>query len=184
MAFNINFFQGALKFGGARPSLFQVNITNPVDVISDIQVPFLCKAAAIPASSITPIPVRYFGREIKLAGTRTFPEWTVTVINDEDFAIRNALEKWSASINTHEGNLRDFGSGSPVLYKSDAQVTQFAKTGLPLRVYNFVGIFPTEIGQIDLNWDSGDQIEEYPVTFQYDYWNVSGGITGDGGTTR
>lgn len=182
MAFNVNAFQAGLKLGGARPALFQVNITNPVNGIADIQVPFLAKAASIPASTLNPIEVSYFGRVIKVAGTRTFNEWTVTVINDEDFQIRNALEEWSHSINSHEGNLRELGSASPLLYKSTAQVTQFSKTGVPLRVYDFVGLFPSEIGEIDLNWENGDQIEEFPVTFQYDYWQIAGGTTGDGGT--
>lgn len=183
MAFNVNEFQGAMKLGGARNSLFQVNITNPVNGAADIQIPFLCKAAQIPASNITPITVNYFGRPVKFAGNRTFDDWTVTILNDEDFAIRNALEQWSNSINSVQGNLRTLGASSPVLYKADAQVTQFSKTGVPLRVYNFVGIFPTAISTIDLSWDTADSIEEYTVTFTYDYWEVSGGITGNAGGT-
>lgn len=178
MAFNINEFQGAMKLGGARPSLFQVTITNPVNGAADIQVPFMCKGAQIPSSVLTPIPVNYFGRPVNFSGNRTFEPWTVTIINDEDFGIRNALEAWSNSINSHEGNLREFSTGSPVLYKADAQVTQFSKTGAPVRVYNFVGIFPEVISGIELSWDQADAIEEYQVTFRYDYWDVSGGVTG------
>lgn len=182
MAFNINEFQGAMKLGGARPSLFQVTITNPVLGTSDIQVPFMCKTASIPSSTVNPIPIRYFGRDVKFAGNRTFEDWTVTIINDEDFGIRNAMEAWSNSINTMEGNLRDFSTGSPVLYKADAQVTQFSKTGAPVRVYNLIGVFPTQIAPIDLSWDNADVIEEYQVTFSLDYWEVSGGITGNPGS--
>lgn len=178
MAFNVNLFQGAMKLGGARPSLFQVNITNPVSGGADIQVPFMVKATQIPESTVASIPVKYFGRDVKFAGQRTFPDWTTTVINDEDFAIRNALEQWSNSINTHQGNLRALGSASPVLYKSTAQVTQFSKTGIPVRVYNFIGLWPVTIGTIELSWDSADAIEEFPVTWAFDYWTVSGGITG------
>jgi hypothetical protein len=181
MAFNVNQFAGALKSGGARPSLFQVQITNPINGVADIQVPFLCKVAQIPESTITPIEVPYFGRRIKIAGTRTFAEWTVTIINDEDFAIRNALEQWSNTINSFQGNLNNTGGSAPSLYKANAQVTQFGKTGDVLRVYDFVGIFPTVISPIELSWENGDAIEEFTTTFQYDYWQVAGGITGNAG---
>ncbi len=181
MAFNINAFQGAMKFGGARPSLFQVNITNPVNGASDIQVPFMVRAAQIPGSTLGVVPLRYFGREVKFAGNRTFEPWTVTIFNDEDFAIRNAMEEWSNAISSHEENLRELGSASPVLYKSNAQVTQFSKTGVPVRVYDFVGLFPSEISPIEVDWES-EGIETYTATFQYDYWRVSGGITGTAGT--
>lgn len=183
MTFNVNEFQAALKFGGARPSLFQVSLTNPVNGESDVLAPFMMKGASIPPSTLNPIEQFYFGRTIKLAGTRTFPEWTVTVINDEDFAVRNTLEEWSNAINTHEGNIRDFGTGSPLNYKSGAQITQFGKTGEALRVYDFVGLWPGEVGEIELNWENGDQIEEFTVTFQYDYWQISGGSTGTAGTS-
>lgn len=181
MAFNIDLFKAALKLGGARPSLFQVNITNPVNGVADIQVPFMVKAAQIPASSLQIVPIRYFGREIKLAGNRTYAEWSVVVINDEDFAIRNALEQWSNAINSPKGNLRALTSASPILYKSDARVTQFSKTGAPLRVYSMRGIWPSDVGPIELNWDNGEQIEEYQVTFQVDYFEVTGGLTGTAG---
>lgn len=181
MAFNINLFQGAMKLGGARPSLFQVNITNPADGAGDITTPFMVRTAQIPASTITPIPVSYFGRPVNFAGNRTFEPWTVTILNDEDFTIRNAMETWSNSINSLQGNLRTLGAASPVLYKANAQVTQFSKTGVPIRVYNFVGLFPNIISAIELDWANPDAVQEYQVTFVYDYWEVSGGITGNAG---
>ena len=125
------------------------------------------------------IEVPYFGRKIKVAGDRTFAEWTVTIINDEDFLIRNAMEQWSNSINSHAGNIREFGSASPLLYKSNAQITQFSKTGVPIREYTFNGMFPTEVSAIEMAWETTDAIEEFTVTFQYDFWEVSGGITGN-----
>ena len=180
MAFNVNSFSGALKAGGARNALFEVTITNPIDGVADIQVPFMCKSAQIPATTLGTIEVPYFGRQIKLAGNRTYAEWTPTIINDEDFAIRNSLEKWSNAINSFQGNLRTAGGSAPSLYKSNAQVTQFSKTGDVIRTYNFVGIYPSEVSTIDLSWET-EGIEEYTVTFQYDYWEVSGGSTGDAG---
>jgi hypothetical protein len=182
MAFNINDLRSQLTFGGAKPSLFQVQITNPVNGIADIKVPFMVKAATIPSSTLSTIEVPYFGRKIKLPGDRSFAEWSVTVINDEDFAIRNAMEQWMASINSHQGNITTLASASPLQYKAQAQITQFSKTGIPLRVYNFNGLFPIEISAIDMNWET-DGIEDFTVTFQYDWWDITGGITGDANTT-
>jgi len=181
MAFNVNEIRSQLTLGGARQSLFQVVFNNPANSVADIKVPFMVKAAQIPASTLGTIQVPYYGRKIKLAGDRTFDAWTVTVINDEDFLIRNAMEQWSNQIQTHQGNLRSFGGASPSLYKAQAQVTQFSKTGVPIRTYNFNGIYPETISNIDVSWESTDAIEEFTVTFQYDYWEVSGGITGNAG---
>lgn len=181
MAFNVNELRSQLTFGGARSSLFQVTITNPSNTTADIKVPFLVKASQVPASTLGVIEVPYFGRKIRLAGDRTFADWSVTVINDEDFLIRNAMEQWSNQINTLQGNLRQFGSASPLLYKATAEVTQFSKTGVPIRTYKFNGIFPTEVSSMDVNWENTDSIQEFTVTFQYDWWEVSGGTTGNAG---
>jgi len=178
MAFNINEFQGAMKLGGARNSLFQVTISNPVSGIADAVFPFMCRTASLPSSTVAKIPVKYFGRDVNFAGNRTFDDWQVTILNDEDFLIRHAIEQWSNSINSMKTNLRDFESSSPVLYKADAQVTQFSKTGVPVRVYNMVGMFPILVSEIALDWSNADTIEEFTVTFAYDYWQVTGGVTG------
>ena len=130
MAFSINQFKSELVGGGARPSLFQVQITNPILPIADFKIPFMVKAAALPASSLGSYVVPYFGREIKYAGDRTFEDWEVTVINDEDFAIRNAMEAWSNAINSHIANTRAL----PQQYKSDAIITQYGKDGQTLRI--------------------------------------------------
>jgi hypothetical protein len=177
MAFNINDMRGQLTGGGARPSLFQVQITNPINGAGDFKVPFMVKASTLPASTIAPIEVPYFGRKIKVAGARTFETWSVTVINDEDFVIRNSMEQWMNSINSHIGNLRETGSSSPNAYKAQAQVTQFGKTGNIIREYQFNGLFPTSVSTIDVNWET-DAIEEFTVEFQYDWWSISGGNTG------
>ena len=165
MAFNVNEIRSQLTLGGARQSLFQVTIQNPANGVADIKVPFLVKAAQIPSSVLGTIEVPYFGRKIRLAGDRTFDAWTVTVINDEDFLIRNAMEQWQNQIQSLQGNLRKFGGASPSLYKAQAQVTQFSKTGVPIRTYTFNGIYPSDISAIDLAWDSTDAIEEFTVTF-------------------
>jgi|TARA_R110000744_G_scaffold88282_3_gene172087 hypothetical protein len=181
MAFNINEIRSQLTLGGARPALFQVIMNNPVNAAGDAKLPFMAKAAQIPASTIGTIEVPYFGRKIKIAGDRTFAEWTVTIVNDEDFLIRNSMEEWMQSINSHLGNVRKFGAASPLLYKQNAQVVQYSKTGLPVRQYTFNGMWPIEVSTIDLAWESTDAIEEFTVTFQYDFWEVDGGITGNAG---
>lgn len=161
---------------GARQNLFQVQFTNLGNGSADLKVPFMCQAASIPASNLGTIQVPYMGRFIKLAGDRTYDSWVVTVINDEDFRIRNALEEWSNKINRFEGNIRDIDR-----YKSQAQVIQYGKRGQILRVYEFDGIFPSTVSPIDLGWDINDSIEMFQVEFQYDLWTVKGGITGNAG---
>lgn len=182
MAFNVNELRSQLTLGGAKPTLFQVQLANPVNSAGDLKLPFLCKSASLPASTLGTVSVPYFGRTIKLAGDRTFDEWEVTIINDEDFLVKNAMEEWMHSINSHEGNIREFASASESLYKAQAEITQFSKTGVPLRVYQFNGLFPSSLGSIETNWETVDTIEEFSVTFQYDWWTVSGGITGNAGT--
>ena len=181
MAFNVNEIRSQLTLGGARPTLFQVTIQNPANSVGDLKTPFMVQAAQIPAATLGTIEVGYFGRKVKLAGDRKFDVWTVTILSDEDFLVRNAMEQWSNTINSFQGNLRGFGASSPLLYKSQAQVIQYSKTGVPIRTYNFDGIYPVEVSPIELDWNSQDTIELFTVTFQYDYWEVSAGITGNAG---
>lgn len=170
MAFNINEFKSELVGGGARPTLFQCQITNPINNAADIKIPFMVRAAQLPESTVGQYVVPYFGRQVKYAGDRTFAPWTVTVINDEDFAIRNAMEEWMNFINSHDSNSR----GLPQQYKSNAQITQYSKDGSPLRTYVFEGMFPTSIDGIAMDWSQTDSIEEFSITFEYDLWKVEG----------
>lgn len=174
MAFNVSEFASAgLPLGGARPSLFSVIVDTPSGVPNvGARFNFTCSAAEIPASTIDVVPVRYYGREIKFAGTRTFNPWSVTVLNDEDFAIRQAMETWSNLINSHQGNLRSTQLATSASYRTTATVTQYAKTGTPIRTYQFVNIFPSNISNITLDWNNADAIESFGVEFVYDYWQV------------
>jgi len=181
MAFNINDIRAQLTLGGARPSLFQVIISNPVNPIADLKLPFLCKAAQLPASSLGTIEVPYFGRKLKIAGDRKFDPWTVTIINDEDFLVRNAMETWNNSIQLYQQNITALGTSAPAVYKSQATVTQFGKDGTILRTYQFNGIFPDQISAIDLAWNTTDEIEDFQVSFQYDTFEVLNSITGNAG---
>ena len=183
MTFSVNDIKSQLVGGGARQSLFSVQFSNPANLVANIKLPFMVKASSIPEARLGNIQVPYFGRKINLAGDRTYAEWTVTVINDEDFLIRNAMEQWSNQINTFQGNLRTIagGSSSPDSYKTDAFVIQYSKTGAPIRQYNFHGIYPADVSAIDLDWNATDQIEEFRVTFMYDWWDVATGPTGNAG---
>lgn len=178
MAFNVNDIRANLALDGARPTQFMVEITNPFEGLTALKSPVLVKAASIPASNMSPIEVPYFGRPIKLAGDRTYDNWGVQIINDEDFVLRDAFEQWHWAINSPEGNLR----ANPGLgYKSQAIVSQFGKTGSIIRRYRFDGIFPTQVGEIGLNWGAVNQVEEFGVTFAVDKWVTLPGPTGDGG---
>lgn len=171
MAFNINAFKAAgLTRGGARPSLFQVEMAIPPGVTNALgKFTFTCRASSIPASSVAPVEVPYFGRKIKLAGDRTFADWNVTIMNDEDFDVRSMFEEWSQLLNHNEFNTKDIENNA---YKTrDAVVKQFSKDADSIIAqYNFYGLFPTEISAMELDWDATNTIQTFNVTFAYDYW--------------
>jgi len=122
---------------------------------------------------VNSITVPYWGRELKFVGNRTFTDWTLTIINDEDFTIRNSMENWMNKLNSHASNVRDATAVNSKGYSVDASVTQYGKAGDALKTYNFVGLFPVDLTAIDLNWGSNDEIEEYSVTFAFQYWEAS-----------
>jgi len=184
MGFDIsNFKSEGLQLGGARPALFDVEVRFPQAVNADAggvastKVNLTCRAAQLPAATVGSIDIGYFGRMIKVAGDRTFADWTITVMNDEDFAARIAFEKWSNYINKLEANQR-IDSSYEFAYKTDLIVNQYGKHGGIIRSYKIVGAFPTTIDAIDLNWETQNQIETFGVTFSYDYW-VPERTTGD-----
>lgn len=184
MAFNVAEFRANMIGDGARPNLFSVSLIFPTLVTNATaagqKISFMAKTAQLPGSSIGTVPVYYFGREMKFAGNRTFADWTITVINDEDFRVRDGMERWMNAMNSHAGNVRNAqaisngaGAGTIGGYTTDATVYQFGKTGDILRTYNFVGIFPIDMTPIDLDWGSNDSIEEFSVTFAYQYWTAA-----------
>ena len=174
MAFNVAEFRANMVGDGARPNLFQVSLTFPAIATNGSaasqKTTFMAKSAQLPGSTVGMVPIYYFGRELKFVGNRTFTDWSLQIINDEDFAIRNALESWMNAINSHAGNVRNSGAVSPSNQSVDATVTQFGKAGQPLKTYKFVGLFPLDIAPIDLDWGSNDAIEEYNATFAFQYW--------------
>ena len=170
-------FKSKLAGGGTRPNLFEVEIAFPEQLAIDNDVKeksrFLVKAAALPASNITPVEVNFRGRILKIAGERTFDTWTVTVINDLDFGIRSAFEKWMNLINKMEDAT---GTVNPADYQPDAYVHQLDRDGSTLRSYKFHDIFPTNISAIDLSYETTDTIEEFTVELQVQWWEALKGV--------
>ena len=183
---NISDFKSKLIGGGARPNLFEVELTTLPDGVTGWDADsfqFLCKAAALPAQNIASIDVPFRGRIFKVAGDRTIDTWTVTVINDEDFVLRTAFENWTQQIADLTTNL---GATDPSSYMTNAKVFQLGRgsskastssTGnenVVLKEYEFIDIFPTSVSAIDLSYDTGDTIEEYTVEFQVQSLNLAG----------
>ena len=180
-------FRSRMKGGGARSNLFEVQMSFPdfakpvSEALNDI--PFLVKAAEIPASNIGNIPVPFRGRILPIAGDRTFDPWTVTIINDTNFRLRDVMERWSDGINdiqTAQGTI------DPETYQQTAKVLQLSRgkssnkkitsaANIPvLREYDFIGIYPNVVSSIPLDHGATDQIEEFQVTFNYLYYEVRG----------
>jgi hypothetical protein len=175
-------FKGKLAGGGSRPNLFEVELAFPNEVQVDNEVlnkaRFLVKAAALPASNITPIDVPFRGRILKVAGDRTFDTWTITVINDVDFDIRSAFEKWMNVINKMDNAT---GLTDPADYHKDAMVHQLDRDGSVLRSYKFWDVFPTNISAIDVSYETGDTIEEFTVELQVHWWEAYKGTSAKAG---
>lgn len=171
-------FKSKLTGGGARNNLFEVELTFPTAVGIDNDIletaRFLVKAAALPASTVAPVDVPFRGRILKVAGDRTFETWTIKVINDADFSIRSAFEKWMNTINRMNDGT---GLTDPAAYQADAFVYQLDRDGGILRSYKFYDVFPTNITTIDLNYETTDQIEEFDVELQVQWWEARKGTS-------
>lgn len=176
MSLSVDDFKERLVGGGARPNLFRAYIQWPANVggADTSLVSFMCKAAQLPGSTMGMIPVPFRGRQLKVAGDRTFEPWTVTLINDTDFQIRNALERWMNYINAHVTNT---GVTNPSSYQSDLRVEQLDKDESVINSYIFRGAFPTNLSPIDLSYEATDTIEEYSCEFNYQYWTNSQSTT-------
>ena len=182
-------FKGRMVGGGARPNLFEcemyfpddaVPTTTSKDALAD-KVRFLVKAAQLPASTLTQIDVPFRGRQLKIAGTRTYANWSITVINDIDFDIRTAFERWSNLINKHEDNA---GIVNPADYQQPMIVRQLGRSGVGgpvptsdpnipvLKMYQFYGAYPVNLSEIALDYATGDAIEEFTVEMAYQWYDT------------
>ena len=182
----ISDFKGSLIGGGARPNLFEVELTTLPDAITgwdSSHFSYMCKAATLPASNIANIDVPFRGRIFKVAGDRTIDPWTVTIINDEGFKLRNAFEEWADLIASLERNM---GATNPEDYMSNAKVYQLGRgatvssstnagtNNAVLKEYEFFNIWPSTVAAIDLSYDSTDTIEEFTVDFQVQSFRFNG----------
>jgi hypothetical protein len=185
MAFAPSTFKTKLSSagGGARPSLYKVAINYSVDnsfsVMGDDAL--LVKATALPGSTIAPLTVNYAGRAYKWQGFRTYDNWTVTVINDENFSIRNKMMEWMRWISgmLDGGRTTVFGDPSKPqggYYDGNATVTQVGTDGTNKQNYKMYNLWPTELGEIAVDWSS-DAIQEYTIGFAYDYWSSGTGTS-------
>lgn len=172
--FNVDQFKAALVGGGARANQFFVALSFPSYVtlggVAAAQGSFLVNATTLPGSIITNTPVQYRGRQVNLAGERIFNPWSVQVLNDVSFNIRNAFERWMAGINDLQNNN---GRTNPRDYQANITVTQLDRNNNPLKIYTLHSAYPTNLGDIALNYGSNDVVEEYPVEFTFQHFTTS-----------
>ena len=162
-----------MQGGGARPNQFRVAVTFPTAIqnnftgLANQEAQFVVRAASLPASGIQDIVVGFRGRPVHFAGEREFQPWNVSILNDTNFLMRNALEYWSNQIVNYD---RTNGRLRPIEYMTDLLVTQLDRDDKPLKTYIFYDAYPTNIGEIQLSFDSNNQIEEFPVQFVYNWF--------------
>jgi len=173
VVFNVDQFKAAMIGGGARANQFFVSLNFPSYVTQGsaaaAQAAFLVNAAALPGSIVQNTPVQYRGRQVNFAGERVFQPWTITVMNDNSFKIRNALESWMNGMNDLIGNT---GQTNPVNYQANLAVTQLDRNNNPLKAYTLHSAFPIDLSDITLNFGDNDTIETYTVTFQYQHYTT------------
>jgi hypothetical protein len=161
-------FKAKLRGGGARPNLFKATINFPAYAAGDVELTsFMCRAAQLPQSVVEALPVPFRGRVLNVAGDRTFEPWNVTILNDTGFEVRDAMERWMNGINAHSANT---GLTNPSDYQTDLVVDQLDRDESVIKRYNFRGAFPTSVGEIQLQYDTGGEVEVFDVVFNYQYW--------------
>lgn len=162
-------FKSKLVGGGARSNLFKATINFPAYAAGDVELTsFMCKSAQLPASVIAPITIPFRGRQVQVAGDRTFEPASLTIINDTNFAVRNAFERWMNGINQNRSNT---GLTNPTDYQADVIVEQLDKSGVVVKSYFMRGCFPTNLSAIEVSYDSENAIEEFTVEMQVQYWD-------------
>jgi hypothetical protein len=170
---SISAMKSFLSGGGVRANQFTVELSFPSAILSGntafapLQAQFLCNAAALPESSVDPTPVEYRGRTIFLAGERRFKPWTVRIINDTNFNIRDSFEIWSNYMNN---NINNTGAVNPSQYVADLAVTQMDRNNNVIKTYKFVDAWPAEVSDISLDYGDNNTVETFTVTFLYQYW--------------
>ena len=170
--FSISTFTSKFTSGGARPNLFQITLSPPTGVTStgSANIKYHCRAAQIPSSTVQTYEVPYFGRNVKHAGDREFTEFTTTFINDEAFQMRTIFDNWMHKLNQHRDNKPGVNLGSRTSYTSTVTLETFKKVGTLDQKWEFKGCWPSGISDIPLSWDTTNAIQEFTVTWQYDFF--------------
>ena len=172
-------FTSALEYGGARPSLFEFTVsaapTGVSATLSDVHL--YCNVSEIPPLTLTPIERQYFGRTVKIPGDLVFADLTTTIINTEKFNVRNEIEKWMEVIN---GTISNEGVADVNFGTGTAQLVHYQKDGTGTMTYQFEECWPTAISEIALSYDTASDIEQFDVTWAYNYYTMSGGTVTTG----
>tara|TARA_R100000908_G_scaffold38465_1_gene17766 strand:+ start:3033 stop:3608 length:576 start_codon:yes stop_codon:yes gene_type:complete len=176
--FNVERFKSALTNGGLRPNQFAVQLSFPTyvgDAATAVQKsPFLVNIAELPGQIINPAIVLYRGREVKFAGDRVYAPWTITVLNDSQMSVRNAMEQW---MNGMEDLQTKIGRLNPAEYQRNVDIFQLDRNGNVLKSYTLLDAFPVDISPVALDFGANDQISTFTVTWQYQSFATSGGGT-------
>jgi len=165
-----NFKNDALNLGGARANLFQITVAPPGGINTGLDtrlLEFTCKGGSLPGSVVAQIDVPYRGRQMKVAGDRTFENYTITAFNEDQGGVRDAFERWLQGINEHANNV---GVKNPSDYQADVTIRQLDRNNQVTKTYVLTGAFPVNLGAIELSYDANDAIEEFTVEFAYQYW--------------
>ena len=175
----ISNFKSALTHGGARPSLFDVTVNGPISTVSGLEAlgrsQYQCTTTSIPGLTVTPIERQYFGRTVKIPGELTFGTLSTTFINPEDYGIRKAMETWAEYINGTKTNIA--GSTTPASWYGTVKLRQYTKEGSVAIDYIFEDCWPSGVDAIDLNYDTTGAMEEFNVTWEYNYYTSEAGLT-------
>ena len=178
MSFTIdgtNGFVAKLDKGGARSSLFAVELTPPTTLgqsgNADLYQ-YMCKGVQLPADTIGVITVNYFGRAVRLPGNRSYEDMSTTIINDEGYPVRNMIELWMNKINDHKGNVRDSSFYNKSQYQGEMKVKSYKKDGDVDKTYKLSNCFPTSVDAIEMAWEPNEAVMEFTVNWAYDYWEL------------
>ena len=170
MVLGVDDFKAKLACGGVSPNLFKVTVNFPTAIPTDGDAEltsFLCRAAQLPGSTIPAMTVPFRGRQLQMAGDRTFGDWETTIINDTDFAVRDAIERWMNGINAHSANT---GLTTPIAYEADLKVEQLDRDGTVIKTYTFRGAYPQDLSDISVSYSDNDNIERFTCTWAYQYY--------------
>ena len=161
-------FKAKLAGGGARPNLFKITLGFPGYAGGDVELTsFMCRTGQLPGSTVPAVPVAFRGRQLQIAGDRTFEPWSVTIINDTNFTVRDSMERWMNGINAHSQNT---GLTTPIAYEADLKVDQLDRDGSTLKTYTFRGAYPQDLSEIALSYGDNDNIERFTCVWAYQYF--------------